>query len=185
MLYGLETVAVTQRQEAEMDVAELLRFSLAVTRMEKIRNEYIRGTAQVGRFERKHERQDWGGMDMYGGKIMGILGEGCWGWNWPERWNGGLWMRWEETWLRLNLKRWRRIQKIGSNEDGKSAVVPLDGRRRQKKITVTMATGTLSWQCASKDVWLPIWMILQGAGCGRRSQAVVVPVTSSSYQQIH
>ena len=23
--------------------------------------------------ERKHERQDWGGMDMYGGKMMGII----------------------------------------------------------------------------------------------------------------
>ena len=23
--------------------------------------------------ERKHERQDWGGMDMYGGKMMGSL----------------------------------------------------------------------------------------------------------------
>ena len=35
-----------------MEVAELkmLRFSLGVTRMDKIRNEYIRGTAQVGKF---------------------------------------------------------------------------------------------------------------------------------------
>ena len=43
MLYGLETVALTKRQEAEMEVAELkmLRFSLGVTRMDKIRNEYI------------------------------------------------------------------------------------------------------------------------------------------------
>ena len=42
MLYGLETVALTKRQEAEMEVAELnmLRFSLRVTRMDKIRNEY-------------------------------------------------------------------------------------------------------------------------------------------------
>ena len=34
-----------------MEVAELkmLRFSLGVTRMDKIRNEYMRGTAQVGR----------------------------------------------------------------------------------------------------------------------------------------
>ena len=54
-LYGLETVALTKRQEAEMEVAELkmLRFSLGVTRIDKIRNEYIRGTAQVGKFGEK------------------------------------------------------------------------------------------------------------------------------------
>ena len=55
ILYGLETVALTKRQEAEMEVAELkmLRFSLGVTRKDKIRNEYIRGTAQVRRFGEK------------------------------------------------------------------------------------------------------------------------------------
>ena len=55
MLYGMETVALTKRQEAEMEVIELtmLRFPLGVARMDKIRNEYIRGTAQVGRFEEK------------------------------------------------------------------------------------------------------------------------------------
>ena len=39
MLYGLETVAQTKRQEAEVKVAELkmLLFSLGVTRMDKIR----------------------------------------------------------------------------------------------------------------------------------------------------
>ena len=38
-----------------MEVAELnmLRFSLGVTRMDNIRNEYIRGTAQVGKFGEK------------------------------------------------------------------------------------------------------------------------------------
>ena len=65
MLYGLETVALTKRQEAEMEVAELkmLRFSLGVTRMDKIRNEYIRGTAQVGKFGEKtrEERLRWYG----------------------------------------------------------------------------------------------------------------------------
>ena len=61
-LYGLETVALTKRQEAEMEVAELtmLRFSLGVTRMDKIKNEYIRltrGTAQVGiKFWRENKR---------------------------------------------------------------------------------------------------------------------------------
>ena len=55
MLYRLDTVALTKRQEAEMEVTELkmLRFSLGVTRTDKIRNEYIRGTAQVGRFVEK------------------------------------------------------------------------------------------------------------------------------------
>ncbi|KAK2880212.1 hypothetical protein Q8A73_022910 [Channa argus] len=49
MLFGLETVALKKRQEAELEVAELkmLRFSLGVTRMDRIRNEYIRGTAHV------------------------------------------------------------------------------------------------------------------------------------------
>ena len=138
MLYGLETVALTKIQEAEMEVAELkmLRFSLGVTRMDKIRNEYIRGTAQVGKFERKLERQDWDGMDTYGGKIMGILGDGCWGWSCQERGNGegqkgGLRMWWKRIWLRL---KWRRkIQLIETTEEGKSAVATPDGKSRKKK----------------------------------------------------
>ena len=61
MLYGLETVALTKRQEVEMEVAELkmLRFSLGVTRMDKIRNEYIRLTAQVGRVGEKTREVVW------------------------------------------------------------------------------------------------------------------------------
>ncbi len=52
ILYGLEVVALTKRQEKELEVAELkmLQFSLRVTRMDRIRNEHIRGTAQVGQF---------------------------------------------------------------------------------------------------------------------------------------
>ncbi|MCJ8745636.1 hypothetical protein PDJAM_G00132350 [Pangasius djambal] len=56
MLYGLETVALRKRQESELEESELevaelkmLRFSLGVTRLDRIRNEYIRGTAHVGR----------------------------------------------------------------------------------------------------------------------------------------
>ncbi|KAK3542920.1 hypothetical protein QTP70_006540 [Hemibagrus guttatus] len=51
MLYGLETVSLRKRQESELEVAELkmLRFSLGVTRLDRIRNEYIRGTSHVGR----------------------------------------------------------------------------------------------------------------------------------------
>ncbi|KAI5609648.1 hypothetical protein C0J50_5859, partial [Silurus asotus] len=53
MLYGLETVALSKRQEeVELEVAELkmLRCLLGVTTMDRIRNEFIRGTVHVGRF---------------------------------------------------------------------------------------------------------------------------------------
>ena len=54
-----------KRQETEVEVAELkmLRFSLGVTRMEKIRNEHVRGTAQVGHVSDKvrEERLRWFG----------------------------------------------------------------------------------------------------------------------------
>ncbi|KAK3564447.1 hypothetical protein QTP86_020386 [Hemibagrus guttatus] len=46
-----ETVSLRKRQESELEVAELkmLRFSLGVTRLDRIRNKFIRGTAHVGR----------------------------------------------------------------------------------------------------------------------------------------
>ena len=49
MVYGLETVPVTKKQVEEMEVAEMkmLRFTMGVTRKDKIRNEYIRSTVKV------------------------------------------------------------------------------------------------------------------------------------------
>ncbi|MED6266859.1 hypothetical protein CHARACLAT_006300 [Characodon lateralis] len=49
MLNGLEIVALRKRQETELKEAEMktLRFSLGLTRMDRIMNEYIRGIAQV------------------------------------------------------------------------------------------------------------------------------------------
>ena len=49
MLYGMETVAVTERQMGKMEVAELkmVRWALEVTRKDKIRNEYVIGTAKI------------------------------------------------------------------------------------------------------------------------------------------
>ena len=55
MLYGLETVGLTKRQEAELEGAELkmLRSSLGVKRLDKVRNGHIRGTAHVAKFGEK------------------------------------------------------------------------------------------------------------------------------------
>ena len=52
MLFGLETVSLRKRQETELEVAamKMLRFSLGVNIMDRIRNEYIRGTAHVRGF---------------------------------------------------------------------------------------------------------------------------------------
>ena len=49
MLYGMETLAVTERQIGKMEVAELkmVRWALGVTRKDKIRNEYVRGTTKI------------------------------------------------------------------------------------------------------------------------------------------
>ena len=56
MVYGIETVTVTKKQVKEIEVAEMkmLRFAMGVTRKDKIRNEYIRGTVKV----------EWLGMKM-------------------------------------------------------------------------------------------------------------------------
>lgn len=47
MLYSLETVALRKKQEAKMEVAELkiLRFSLKVTKINRIQNKPIRRPA--------------------------------------------------------------------------------------------------------------------------------------------
>ena len=64
MVYGLETVAVTKKQVEEMEVAEMkmLRFAMGVTRKDKIRNKYIRGTVKVERLGMKMKE----GLRWYG-----------------------------------------------------------------------------------------------------------------------
>ena len=51
MLCGMEMVAVTERQKGKMEVAELkmVRWALRVTRKDKIRNEYVRGTVKIAK----------------------------------------------------------------------------------------------------------------------------------------
>ena len=68
MVYGLETVAVTKKQVKEMEVAQMkmLRFAMGVTRKDKIRNEYIRGTVKVDRLgiKMREGRLRWYGHVM-------------------------------------------------------------------------------------------------------------------------
>ena len=65
MVYGLETVAVTKKQVEEMEVVEIkmLRFAIGMTRKNKIRNEYIRGTVKVKRLKMKMRE---GSLRWYG-----------------------------------------------------------------------------------------------------------------------
>ena len=68
MVYGLETVAITKKQVEEMEFTEMkiLRFAMRVTRKDKIRNEYIRGTVKVERLGMKMRegRLSWYGHVM-------------------------------------------------------------------------------------------------------------------------
>ena len=68
MVYGLETVAVTKKQVQEMEVVQvkMLRFAMDVTKKDKIRNEYIRGTIKVERLGMKmrEDRLRWYGHVM-------------------------------------------------------------------------------------------------------------------------
>ena len=68
LIYGLETMSVTKKQVEEMEVAEMkmLRFAMGVTRKDKIRNEYIRGTVKVERLGMKMRegRLGWYGHVM-------------------------------------------------------------------------------------------------------------------------
>ena len=63
MLYGSETVALRKRQEGELKLAKtkMSRFSMGVTRTDRIRKEYISGTAHVRCFGEKVREPDWDG----------------------------------------------------------------------------------------------------------------------------
>ena len=77
MMYGAETWAVKKAQEKKLDVAEMrmLRWMSGVTKLDRIRNERIRGTTKVGEISKKvqESRLKWYGHvlrreDEYVGK---------------------------------------------------------------------------------------------------------------------
>ena len=55
-MYGAETWAVKKAQEKKLDVAEMrmLRWMSGVTKLDRIRNERIRGTMDVGEMSGKY-----------------------------------------------------------------------------------------------------------------------------------
>ena len=65
MMYGAETWAVKKTQEKKLDVAEMrmLRWMSGVTKLDRIRNERIRGTTKVGEISKKvqESRLKWYG----------------------------------------------------------------------------------------------------------------------------
>ena len=77
MMYGAEAWAVERVQEKKLDVAEMrmLRWMRGVTKLDRIRNEIIRGTTKVGEISKKvqESRLKWYGHvlrreDEYVGK---------------------------------------------------------------------------------------------------------------------
>ena len=65
MMYGAETWAVKKAQEKKLDVAEMrmLRWISGVTKLDRIRNERIRGTTKVGEISKKVQES---GLKWYG-----------------------------------------------------------------------------------------------------------------------
>ena len=65
MMYGAETWAVKKAQEKKLDVAEMrmLRWMSGVSKLDRIRNERIRGTTKVGEMSKKVQES---GLKWYG-----------------------------------------------------------------------------------------------------------------------
>ena len=55
MVFGVETWAVKKAQEKKLEVAEMrmLRWMKGVTKLDRIRNDIIRGTTKVGEISKK------------------------------------------------------------------------------------------------------------------------------------
>ena len=125
LMYGLETIGMTEKQEDYFEVAELkmLRASLGVTRKDMIRNRYIRGTAQVRRMSDKMRegRLRWYGHvqrrdeSYIGKKVLGMALPG-------KRRRGRPKRRFMDS-IREDMKR------AGVNEDD------VDDRGRWKQLT--------------------------------------------------
>ena len=66
LMYGVETWALKKTQEKKLEGAEMrmLRWMCGVTKLDKIRNEIIRGTTKVGEITKKVQERKWYGHVM-------------------------------------------------------------------------------------------------------------------------
>ena len=76
LTYGIETAALTKRQVEQLETAEMKmpRFTLGVTKLDKIRNEYVRRMAGVGRLGDKPRKGLLGWLGHVKRREPGYLG---------------------------------------------------------------------------------------------------------------
>ena len=118
MVYGADTWAVKKAQETKLDEAEMrmLRWMSGVTKLDRFRNERIRGTTKVGEISKKvqESRLTWSGHvlrreDEYVGKrVMAMEVPGKEG---EEDQSGGGWIASGTTCRRENYQ--GRTRKTG------------------------------------------------------------------------
>ena len=139
ILYGMETVVLMRRQDAELEVAELrmLRFAMGVTRLDKIKNTHVRGTENVVRIGKKarETRLRWYGHVLR--RIAEYVGKRVIGMDLPGKRRRGRPLRRFMDVVKEDLKvvggLQRKIQKIGPNEGESSAVATPNGTSRKEK----------------------------------------------------
>ena len=143
MLYGMKTVAVTDREMGKIEVAELkmVRWALGVTRKNKIRNEYVRGTAKIAKIgdKRWNARLRWYGHvkkreEDYVGKrmtemvVLGIRKRG----RPKKRWMDLVREDMERVGARegdeVDQVKWRLLSRCGEPEQGEAE------RRRRRRV---------------------------------------------------
>ena len=130
-------MAVTERQVGKMEVAELkmVRWALGVTRKNKIRNEYVRGTAKTAKLGDKlrNARLRWYGHvkrreEGFGGKTMMEMAV-------PDRRKRGRprrrWMDLEKICKGLELR--KKTKSIGRNGKYFRGVVTPNREKPKKK----------------------------------------------------
>lgn len=75
-----KTAMTSKRQKAELEVAEkkMMRFSLGVTKMERLKNQQIRGTVKVWQVINKPRTARLKCLNMKRGEKVDVLDRGCW-----------------------------------------------------------------------------------------------------------